>query len=176
MQYWKARALAQDETSSSGAAQQEPTLHEQLDKATRSLDFYRRRIDALQKWQSKMRDPERTIVCDIIANGCTLEPAGNRYTTPQQEQQSLSHLHHCNMGEYLGSCKYGDENCPALEHAAVKTKMDTLAQPAQQEPVALDAIYAAWHGVGVDIAGGDWGRFVELLPPIYTTPPQEKNT
>jgi hypothetical protein len=65
-------------------AQQEPTLQEQLDEALHSLGFYRRRIDALQKWQSKMRDPERTIVCDIIANGHTLEPAGDRYTAPPQ--------------------------------------------------------------------------------------------
>ena len=46
-------------------------------------EFYERRVNALQKWQSKMRDPERIIVCDIIANGCTLDPAGSRYTTPQ---------------------------------------------------------------------------------------------
>jgi len=60
----------------------EPMLQKQLDDALRSLDFYKRRCDALQNWQSKMRDPERTIVCDILANGCTLEPAGDRYTPP----------------------------------------------------------------------------------------------
>ncbi len=51
-----------------------------------SLDFYQRRCEALQSWQSKMRDPERTIVCDILANGFTLDPAfaGNRYTAPPQ--------------------------------------------------------------------------------------------
>ena len=61
---------------------QEPTLQKQLDDAHRSRDFYKRRIDALQRLQSKMRDPERTIVCDILANGCVLEPAGDRYTPP----------------------------------------------------------------------------------------------
>ena len=74
-----AKALAQPE--------QEPTLQEQFDKALHSLDFYRRRINALQEWQSKMRDPERTIVCDIIANGHTLEPAGDRYITPPQLEE-----------------------------------------------------------------------------------------
>ncbi len=54
-------------------------LQVELEDARQSLDFYRRRVQALQRWQSKMRDPERTIVCDIIANGCTLEPAGDRY-------------------------------------------------------------------------------------------------
>lgn len=47
------------------------------------------------------------------------------------------------------------------------------------EPVALDAIYAAWHGAGVDIAGGNWKRFVGMLPPLFTHPaiepaPQEQ--
>ena len=43
--------------------------------------FYQRRCDALQDLQSRMRDPERTIVCDILANGHLLPDgaAGNRY-------------------------------------------------------------------------------------------------
>lgn len=59
-----------------------PLLKELIDQREddmHMLRFYRKRIDALQEWQSKMRDPERTIVCDILANGCTLEPAGDRY-------------------------------------------------------------------------------------------------
>ncbi len=58
----------------------------ELERATADLaisrDFYQKRCDALQSWQSKMRDPERTIVCDILANGFTLDPAGDRYTAP----------------------------------------------------------------------------------------------
>lgn len=54
-------------------------LEERLGIALSSRDFYKRRVEALQQWQSSMRDPERIIVCDIIANGCTLEPAGDRY-------------------------------------------------------------------------------------------------
>lgn len=58
----------------------EPMLKE-IDELRDSLAFYKRRCDALQEWQSKMRDPERTIVCDILANGTTLHPdySGNRY-------------------------------------------------------------------------------------------------
>ena len=37
-----------------------------------SLDFYKKRAEMLQCWQSLMRDPERKIVCDILANGFTL--------------------------------------------------------------------------------------------------------
>lgn len=45
-------------------------------------DFYKRRCDALQAWQSRMRDPERIVVCDILANGFTLDPPGKRYDIP----------------------------------------------------------------------------------------------
>ena len=46
----------------------------------KSRDFYRRRCDLLQEWQGRMRDPERTLVCDILANGQTLpDPHGTRY-------------------------------------------------------------------------------------------------
>lgn len=51
-------------------------LHEnwQMEKAEaerlrEEKEFYKRRCDALQKEQSGMRDPERQIVCDILANG-----------------------------------------------------------------------------------------------------------
>ena len=35
----------------------------------KSDHFYRIRVNELQKIQSQMRDPERKMVCDIIANG-----------------------------------------------------------------------------------------------------------
>jgi hypothetical protein len=45
-----------------------------------STDFYERRFALLQKVQNHMRDPERTIVCDILANGTLLpDPNGERY-------------------------------------------------------------------------------------------------
>lgn len=69
------------------------TPAQKLNDALRSLDFYKSRVDALQQWQSKMRDPERTIVCDILANGQTLEPAGDRYTiTPAQSDPNSAHM------------------------------------------------------------------------------------
>lgn len=49
-----------------------------LDDTLRRLEsqtaFYMRRVQALEQWQSRMRDPERTVVCDILANGFTLDP------------------------------------------------------------------------------------------------------
>ena len=40
------------------------------------------------------------------------------------------------------------------------------AQPTEPEFTAsmVEAIYAAWHGAGVDITGGNWARFVGMLP------------
>ncbi len=45
------------------------SLQDQLDEAQSSLAFYQSRCEQLQKIQSRLRDPERTIVCDILANG-----------------------------------------------------------------------------------------------------------
>jgi len=35
---------------------------------------------------------------------------------------------------------------------------------------AVDAIYAAWHVSGVDMAGGNWNRFSEMLPELIIRP------
>jgi hypothetical protein len=74
--------------SVSGYTKKIEGLIQERDDARATRDFYMRRVDTLQQWQSKMRDPERTIVCDILANGHTLEPAaaGDRYTTPPAAQ------------------------------------------------------------------------------------------
>jgi hypothetical protein len=43
------------------------------------------RCQRLQQEQSRFREPERTIVCDILANGTLLpDPDGVRYSTPPQ--------------------------------------------------------------------------------------------
>ena len=43
-------------------------------------DFYISRCELLQKVQKYMRDPERQIVCDILANNSLLpDPSGVRY-------------------------------------------------------------------------------------------------
>jgi hypothetical protein len=53
---------------------------DELAEAQRSRDFYKTRIDLLQSRQHTMRDPERTLVCDIIANGLLLpDQDGRRY-------------------------------------------------------------------------------------------------
>ena len=48
-----------------------------------SLQWHAARLNQLQIAQLRMRDPERTMVCDILANGTLLDPAGSRYAAPQ---------------------------------------------------------------------------------------------
>jgi hypothetical protein len=86
--YWHDTETDKGTTPPAAPAQPElvQELQKQLRDALGSLDFYRRRIEVLQQWQSKMRDPERIIVCDILANGHTLEPAGDRYTPPAAQR------------------------------------------------------------------------------------------
>ena len=76
----------------------------ELDKLKSSLDFYKRRCEALQSCQSSMRDPERTMVCDILANGSLLmggngrlakeryspQPATSEPAPPAVERQPLT--------------------------------------------------------------------------------------
>jgi hypothetical protein len=52
---------------------------------------------------------------------------------PVQERTDYEvHLHHCNIGECEGVCKYLDDDCPALEHADMKAKWDRPTPPAAQ--------------------------------------------
>ena len=71
---------------------EEGEREKEIEDLRSSLYFYQRRCEALQSWQSKMRDPERTIVCDILANGKTLDPAfaGDRYTEPPKRAEPLN--------------------------------------------------------------------------------------
>ena len=45
---------------------------------------------ALQMHQKKMREPERTMVCDILANGELMHPtvAGDRYAVKDTQEKS----------------------------------------------------------------------------------------
>jgi hypothetical protein len=54
-------------------------LADALHKARSSVQWRDGRLNQLQIAQLRMRDPERTMVCDILANGTLLEPEGSRY-------------------------------------------------------------------------------------------------
>jgi hypothetical protein len=51
-------------------------LNAQIKDLKSSLDFYKRRCNAIQKIQSRMRDPERQAVCEILANGAPIVGGG----------------------------------------------------------------------------------------------------
>ena len=61
-----------------------------LELAESSLAWHRRRWMALQMHQTKMREPERTMVCDILANGELMHPtvAGDRYAIKEAMEKS----------------------------------------------------------------------------------------
>jgi len=55
-------------------------LKDRIGDLERKVDFYQKRVELLQSVQHNMRDPERTIACDIIANGELLpDSTGKRY-------------------------------------------------------------------------------------------------
>ena len=61
---------------------------ERLEDAEKSAEWHKRRWMALQMHQTKMREPERTIVCDILANGDLMHQtvAGNRYSVMEESK------------------------------------------------------------------------------------------
>ena len=61
---------------------------ERLEAAESSVAWHQRRWMALQMHQTKMRETERTIVCDILANGELMHPtvAGNRYSVMEKSK------------------------------------------------------------------------------------------
>ena len=63
---------------------------ERLEDAESSVAWHRRRWMALQMHQTKTREPERTMVCDILANGELMHPtvAGDRYAIKDALEES----------------------------------------------------------------------------------------
>ena len=39
----------------------------------------------------------------------------NEFENISEDNKDAVHLRHCNQGEYEGSCKYGEPNCPACD-------------------------------------------------------------
>ena len=61
-----------------------------LDRERSKREWYQNRIRLLSMVQSHMRDPERELVCDILANGQLLpDPDGGRYGFPTTGTEHL---------------------------------------------------------------------------------------
>ena len=65
-------------------------LLDRLELAESSVAWHRHRWMALQMHQTKMREPERTMVCDILANGELMHPtvSGDRYAIKDALEKS----------------------------------------------------------------------------------------
>lgn len=105
-------------TSNYGHADAMDEVRERMASLQSSLDFYKSRCDALQACQSTMRDPERTMVCDILANGSLLfnglgKLAAERYALQapavgaDDEQDAARYRHWRDHAEVL---------CPVLRY------------------------------------------------------------
>ena len=132
-------------------------MEQQLADALDSAQFYRRRVESLQSWQSKMRDPERTIVCDIIANGVTLDPAGDRYTATLEQQ-----------AEPVSQAVIAGALFDFMGWLTTRKERLVLSSTDNASPAA-DAIkdFAEMRGLSLDDAlVQDWQN--------YTTPPQQQ--
>lgn len=149
------------------------SLQEQLDEALSSLDFYKRRSAALQACQHMMRDPERTMVCDILANGSLLingkgELAPERYA-PAQAQQAAEPLP-CPFCGHVGldfadgsthrwglaSCAGCGATCGETRrayppddkwHASAIKDWNTRAKPEAQQPLGEAQLEAAYREI-----------------------------
>jgi hypothetical protein len=75
-----AKALADTEALLKKAHAANDELLAALKRETDRANWYQRRVDLLLKNQNMFRDPERTILCDVCANGQLLpDPEGKRY-------------------------------------------------------------------------------------------------
>jgi hypothetical protein len=98
----------------------------------------------------------------------------------QERTNYAVHLHHCNIGECEGVCKYLDDDCPALKHADMKAKWDRPTPPAQpapvQEPVAIYQ-YQMADGSWIDQIKDSYDYNVRhgqaTVRIVYTTPPAQ---
>jgi len=61
-------------------------------RLTHSLEFNRLRVRVLESVQSKFRDPERVVLCDVLANGQLLPDSGVRYGFATTGKEHLQYL------------------------------------------------------------------------------------
>jgi hypothetical protein len=106
-----------------------------LTDALSSLDFYKRRCELLQECQKHMRDGERTLVCDILANGQLMGPPdGARYAPQPQADNGIAAELRDEASRQVGN-NYADELRDLLLRAAAA--IDAAPQPQAPDAAAL---------------------------------------
>lgn len=91
----------------------------------KSRDFYKRRCELLQSVQKVMRDPERTLACDILANGQLLtDGAGNldpaRYQRRRPDSSTV--VSDEAIAQAFAGTNFGTSDHRELLHVAVLKK------------------------------------------------------
>ena len=150
---------------------EEGEREKEIEDLRSSLYFYQRRCEALQSWQSKMRDPERTIVCDILANGKTLDPAvaGNRYTTPQQAEPAQEPVAWRFEARHIDTA-WGPAvslKRPGPEHKYMRNVIPLYAAPPHQKQVG-------WMQKSTGVIRCDWGFDTTGYVPVYAVQEQSE--
>lgn len=161
-------ATLRDETIPALRAALQADDDKDLADMARSRDWYRHRVDMLQQWQSRMRDPERTIVCDILANGQMLpDPNGSRYGQDHEpvgevlawlKRDQLAELQNCNGMSIWAESPTMYANQPAGEHEkAPPNLVAAYAAPRTGNPTSLlnqeDVFTLMGHAVILHIRG-----------------------
>ena len=113
-----------------------------LADANESKAFYQRRCDALQDLQNRMRDPERTIVCDILANGHLLPDgaAGNRYKVMPDAELAAAKAVIAACHEAIGESKNSDDETLAdcIKQIVTEYKAEAAEAKALRNSVISD--------------------------------------
>ena len=109
-----------------------------------TCDWKQRRLDALQAAQKSMRDPERTMVCDILANATLLaEPNGGRYEVKP-----------------CPTCAEPCQHC-AILHAELHNA-NARAKAAEKRCAELAWILAKFYSIADDTMRSDAARIYRL--------------
>lgn len=142
-----------------------------------SLDFYKRRCDALQACQSTMRDPERTMACDILANGSLLinglgKLAAERYAVQAPAPAQGSKVRADALGKLRDALGLPEaDETIAMLNASVRIRRltaEAAQAPAVTAPEKLHTFLNAAAGEGFVLDGVDAADlYVELFPERY---------
>ena len=142
-----------------------------------TLNFYRKRCELLQQVQARMRDPERTLVCDILANGQLLGSVdGPRYSPPTEvHARDESPVYVCEgLTVPVWAVHYANElgayfkaqNTGFWAIGPIQSRYGEVQQPAAAVPVVLtDAERKALEGAMAN-AEHDAGDVEDACPSI----------
>lgn len=130
-----------------GRAQVE-ALSKELTAANNSTAWHKRRTSLLQSLQSTMQEPERTIVCDVLANGHLLQgpdgqPDKQRYvvpapTRPAEAESDTRTQHDADSRELRSLCIARDEarrqrDMLTVENAALQSSIGHLSRAIDEQ-------------------------------------------